>query len=552
MQSQADPVYSELLELELSTVEPSLAGPKRPHDRVPLSQMKSDFQACLGNRIGFKGFGLDPSEHSKSVQFTFEGEQFNLGHGDVVIAAITSCTNTSNPSVMLGAGLLAKKAVEAGLQTRPYIKTSLSPGSGVVTDYLVHSGVQPFLDQLGFSLVGYGCMTCIGNSGELPEAVAAAIQSEDLVAASVLSGNRNFEARIHPLTRASYLASPPLVVAYALAGTVLIDFETQPLGVNREGKQVFLRDIWPTPEEVQACIESHVMPEMFSSAYGKIKDGTERWNAMEAPSSELYEWEEQSTYIHNPPFFKTMEREPEGAQDIVDAYCLLNLGDSVTTDHISPAGNIARNSPAARYLMERGVEPRDFNTYGARRGNDEVMARGTFANVRLTNKLVGQPGPRTLHVPSGDTMDIFDAAIRYQSEGQQLVVLAGAEYGSGSSRDWAAKGPFLQGVRAVIAKSYERIHRSNLVGMGIIPLQFKDGEDAESLGLTGQERFTIALDKDLRPGMEVSVRVDSGVKFTAVARFDTPVELDYFRHGGILQFVLRNLLLEGEAASTSS
>lgn len=551
--SQTEPVYSELLELDLSTVEPSLAGPKRPHDRVPLSQMKTDFQSCLGNRLGFKGFGIAPSEHSKEVRFTFEGEEFKLSHGDVVIAAITSCTNTSNPSVMLGAGLLAKKAVEAGLQkTRPYIKTSLSPGSGVVTEYLAHSGVQPYLDQLGFSLTGYGCMTCIGNSGELPESVATAIQEGDLVAASVLSGNRNFEARIHPLTRASYLASPPLVVAYALAGSVLIDFETEPLGVGSAGQPVFLRDIWPSQEEIQQCIVENVMPEMFSSAYGKIKNGTERWNSMDAPSSELYEWEESSTYIHNPPFFKTMEEQPEEVQDIVDAYCLLNLGDSVTTDHISPAGNIARNSPAARYLMERGVEPRDFNTYGARRGNDEIMARGTFANVRLTNKLVGQPGPKTLHVPSGEVLDIFDAAMRYQEERQQLIVLAGAEYGSGSSRDWAAKGPFLQGVKAVIAKSYERIHRSNLVGMGIIPLQFKDGEDAESLGLTGQERFSIVLDRNLQPGMEVIVRVDGAKEFSAVARFDTPVELDYYRHGGILQFVLRNLLQQSKASAASS
>uniref|UniRef100_A0A8C4NMC1 Cytoplasmic aconitate hydratase n=1 Tax=Eptatretus burgeri TaxID=7764 RepID=A0A8C4NMC1_EPTBU len=540
--STQDPEYSQVVELDLESVVPSISGPKRPQDQVPVDSMKGDFQKCLANKVCFKGFQVSPKKLAATVSFSFEGAEFELHHGSVVIAAITSCTNTSNPSVMLGAGLLAKKAVEAGLTVKPYIKTSLSPGSGVVTDYLKSADVMPALRTLGFELVGYGCMTCIGNSGPLPEAVIQAINQEDLVVCGVLSGNRNFEGRIHPHTRANYLASPPLVIAYAIAGTVNIDFNVEPLGLDRNGEPLFLRDIWPSRKEIEEVERQHVLPAMFMKVYSSIQDGNDNWNSLKAPHGMLYPWDASSTYIKSPPFFHDMTREEPPLQPINKAHVLLYLGDSVTTDHISPAGSIARNSPAARYLQERGISPRDFNTYGARRGNDAVMARGTFANIRLLNKLVGQTGPHTVHLPSGETMSVFEAAERYARDGQPLVVLAGKDYGSGSSRDWAAKGPFLLGVRAVLAQSFERIHRSNLIGMGIIPLEFASGESAETLGLTGRERYTINLPADLRPRMLVTIQIDVGKSFQVTARFDTDVELVYFRHGGILNYMIRQIL----------
>jgi aconitate hydratase len=542
---QKDNTYSSYLELDLDTVEPCISGPKRPHDRVTLKDMKVDWQSCLDNKVGFKGFAVPKDQQDKVVKFTFEGQPAELRHGSVVIAAITSCTNTSNPSVMLGAGLVAKKATELGLKVKPWVKTSLAPGSGVVTKYLLESGLNKYLDQQGFSLVGYGCTTCIGNSGELNEAVSEAIAANDVIAAAVLSGNRNFEGRVHPLTRANYLASPPLVVAYAFAGTVNIDFEKEPIGVGKDGQNVFLRDIWPTNDEVAAVVEQAVLPEMFKSTYKSITEGNDMWNRLEAPEGAQYAWDPKSTYVHNPPFFKTMTKDPPGVRSVKDAYCLLKFGDSITTDHISPAGNISKDSPAAKYLMEHGVERKDFNSYGSRRGNDEVMARGTFANIRIVNKFLGgEVGPKTLYVPSKEKGFIYDIATKYRNEGHDMIILAGAEYGSGSSRDWAAKGPYLQGVKAVIAKSFERIHRSNLVGMGLIPLCFKEGEDAESLGLTGFERFSIEMPdpKDIKPGMDIVVKTDGNKEFTCVLRFDTQVELTYFLHGGILQYVLRQLL----------
>ncbi|KAG0568151.1 hypothetical protein KC19_7G190400 [Ceratodon purpureus] len=540
-----DNTYSAYLELDLDTVEPCISGPKRPHDRVTLKDMKLDWQSCLDNKVGFKGFAIPKDQQDKVVNFTFEGKPAEMRHGSVVIAAITSCTNTSNPSVMLGAGLVAKKATELGLEVKPWVKTSLAPGSGVVTKYLHESGLNKYLDKQGFSVVGYGCTTCIGNSGDLHEDVSEAIASNDIVAAAVLSGNRNFEGRVHPLTRANYLASPPLVVAYAFAGTVNIDFETEPIGVGKDGKNVFLRDIWPSSEEVAEVVASAVLPDMFRSTYKAITEGNTMWNKLESPVGSQYSWDPKSTYVHDPPFFKTMSKDPPGGRSVKDAYCILNFGDSITTDHISPAGNINKDSPAAKYLMERGVDRKDFNSYGSRRGNDEIMARGTFANIRIVNKfLKGEVGPKTVHVPTQEKMFIYDAAMKYKEEGHDTIILAGAEYGSGSSRDWAAKGPFLQGVKAVIAKSFERIHRSNLVGMGLIPLCFKDGEDADSLGLTGFERFTIDMPdlKDVKPGMDITVRTDTKKEFTCVLRFDTQVELTYFSHGGILQYVLRQLL----------
>ncbi|XP_019410628.1 PREDICTED: cytoplasmic aconitate hydratase [Crocodylus porosus] len=539
--SSQDPDFTQVVELDLHTVVPCCSGPKRPQDKVSVSDMKTDFETCLGAKQGFKGFQIAPKHHSDRVKFVYEGSDFEITHGSVVIAAITSCTNTSNPSVMLGAGLLAKKAVNAGLTVKPYIKTSLSPGSGVVTYYLRESGVMPYLSQLGFEVVGYGCMTCIGNSGPLPEPVVEAITQGDLVAVGVLSGNRNFEGRVHPNTRANYLASPPLVIAYAIAGTIRIDFEKEPLGVNAEGKMIFLRDIWPTRDEIQAVERQYVIPGMFKEVYKKIETVNESWNALEAPSDKLYTWNPKSTYIKSPPFFENLTLESPPPKCIVDAYVLLNLGDSVTTDHISPAGNIARNSPAARYLTSRGLTPRDFNSYGSRRGNDDVMARGTFANIRLLNKFINKQGPQTIHFPSGETLDVFDAAERYMQAGQPLIVLTGKEYGSGSSRDWAAKGPFLLGIKAIIAESYERIHRSNLVGMGVIPLQYLPGENAETLGLTGRERYTIIIPEELKPRMNVQIQLDSGKTFQTIMRFDTDVELTYFHNGGILNYMIRKM-----------
>ncbi|KAF2347622.1 Aconitase A/isopropylmalate dehydratase small subunit swivel domain [Trinorchestia longiramus] len=541
--SSQDPVYSQVVELDLSSVVPSMSGPKRPHDRVAVEDMKEDFQRCLTAKVGFKGFGLSEASAQKQVRLSYRGSDYTLSHGSVVIAAITSCTNTSNPSVMLGAGVLARNAVEAGLTVAPYIKTSLSPGSGVVTHYLEHSGVLPSLSALGFDVVGYGCMTCIGNSGPLDDEVHQAIEENELVCAGVLSGNRNFEGRIHSSTRANYLASPLLVIAYAIAGTLNIDFKTQPLGVNKEGRPVYLSEIWPSRSVIREIEEKSVLPAMFQEVYSNITSGSDAWNALPCPETELYPWDDLSTYIKNPPFFQGITRELPAVESVRGARVLLNLPDSVTTDHISPAGSIARNSPAARYLAERKLTPKEFNSYGSRRGNDAVMARGTFANIRLVNKMVGRAAPRTVHQPSKEEMDIFDCAERYRSEGVPVVVLTGKEYGSGSSRDWAAKGPFMLGVRAVIAESYERIHRSNLVGMGILPLQFMDGQSADSLGLSGTEVIDILLPETLVPAMTVTVKVNGGEKeFKALVRFDTEVEVTYYSHGGILHYMVRKLV----------
>jgi len=543
--SQPDPSYTgEIMELDLSTVKSCLAGPKRPHDRVDMDNMQNDFRSCLTNPVGFKGYAIAEDKLGDSSKFTENGEEYELKHGSLVIAAITSCTNTSNPSVMLQSGMLAKNAIERGLKTAPYIKTSLSPGSGVVTRYFEISGVDKYLDQLGFTTAGYGCMTCIGNSGDVSEAVSNAITSSDLVVASVLSGNRNFEGRVHPLTRANYLASPPLVVAYALAGTVDINFEKDPIGNDQSGNPVFLRDIWPTRSEVQQMVSSVVTPSLFKEFYGNTLTRNQRWNNLQAPTGQLFEWSDSSTYIHHPPFFQGMSKDvPSEVSQIKDAACLCLFGDSVTTDHISPAGNIAKTSVAAKFLNSQGVEPKDFNSYGARRGNDEIMARGTFANVRLVNKMVEKPGPMTLHVPSGETLPIYEAAMRYKQSGSPTIVLAGKEYGSGSSRDWAAKGPYLQGIKAVIAQSYERIHRSNLLGMGILPLEFKNGEGAESLGLNGHETFSFEFGGNtLSVGQDVTVTASTGKTFVCKCRLDTEPEVAYYQNGGILRYVLRKLL----------
>ncbi|XP_077598295.1 cytoplasmic aconitate hydratase [Stigmatopora nigra] len=536
-----DPDFSQVVELDLSTVVPCCSGPKRPQDRIALSDMKQDFESCLGAKQGFKGFAVAPDSHKTTIPFHFDGKEYTLSHGSVVIAAITSCTNTSNPSVMLGAGLLAKKAIEKGLNVKPYIKTSLSPGSGVVTSYLKESGVMDFLSQLGFDVVGYGCMTCIGNSGPLPEPVVDAITQGDLVAAGVLSGNRNFEGRVHPNTRANYLASPPLVIAYAIAGTVKIDFESDPIGINSEGQAVFLKDIWPTREEIQREEAKFVIPSMFREVYEKIEKVNDKWNSLLAPSDKLYPWDSSSTYIKSPPFFDGLTMELNAPRSIDGAYVLLNLGDSVTTDHISPAGNITRSSAAARYLSSREVSPRDFNSYGSRRGNDAVMARGTFANIRLFNKFLNKQAPKTIYLPTEEIMDVFDAAQKYNESGVPLMILAGKEYGSGSSRDWAAKGPLLLGIKAVLAESYERIHRSNLVGMGIIPLEYLSGDTADSLGLTGRERYHVTIPDSISTRMIVPITLDTGKTFNVRMRFDTDVELEYFQNGGILNYMIRKM-----------
>jgi aconitate hydratase len=572
-----EPEYSQVVELDLASVEPSLAGPRRPQDRVPLAEAKDAFLDSLSSFGHGYGNGTidksvedsfpasDPASFQEAGPHTIEpdlaqvatatrphlhvataeldGEELELQDGSVVIAAITSCTNTSNPQVMLGAALLAKKAVERGLQRKPWVKSSLAPGSRVVTDYYDKAGLTPYLEQLGFNTVGYGCTTCIGNSGPLPEPISAAVEEGDLVVCSVLSGNRNFEARIHPEVKANYLASPPLVVAYALVGRMDVDLETEPLGQGSDGEDVFLRDLWPTNEEIDQAVAAAVDGGMFRKQYADVFTGDERWRALPIPEGDLYDWSEESTYIRRPPFFEGMPREPEPLPDVENARCLVSLGDSVTTDHISPAGSIKPESPAGEWLIEHGVEPKFFNSYGARRGNHEVMVRGTFANVRLKNLLVpGSEGTWTVHVPSGEEMTIYAAAERYQAEGTPLIVLAGKEYGSGSSRDWAAKGPDLLGVRAVIAESYERIHRSNLLMCGIVPLQFMDGESLETLGLNGREQFSIT---GLENGeaSEALVTAD-GVEFRARVRLETPKEREYLRHGGILQYVLRRFLAE--------
>jgi aconitate hydratase len=528
-------------------IEPSLAGPKRPHDRVALGAMKSAFLQALTAPVKERGFGLSPEETSRKVVVQLNGGRTEIGHGAVVIAAITSCTNTSNPSVLLAAGLLARKAVARGLTVPPYVKTSLAPGSKVVTEYLTKTGLLGDLEKLGFHVVGYGCTTCIGNSGPLPAAVTKAVSDGKLVAAAVLSGNRNFEGRISPDVKANYLASPPLVVAYALAGRTDVDLTSEPIGTGSDGKPVRLADIWPSQKEV-ADLEATIGGEMFAASYGNVFDGNPMWNGIGGVEGDLYGFKEESTYLQDPPFFEGLTLDPKPLTDIRDARVLAVLGDSVTTDHIAPAGDIAENSPAGRFLKARGVEKKDFNTYGARRGNDRIMARATFANIRLKNLMLpGVEGGVTIHLPSGDRMDIFDAAERYKKEGVPLVVIAGKEYGSGSSRDWAAKGPMLQGVRAVIVESFERIHRSNLIGMGVLPLQFKPGQNAESLGLTGKERITIrGISGALTPRQDVTVDVErpDGTKtsFATTMRIDTPVEINYYRNGGILQTVLRKML----------
>jgi aconitate hydratase len=555
-----DPVYSEAIELDLSTVEPSLAGPRRPQDRVSLKDAKNGFLSALGGlQAAIKKPAESPSTIRAKAAMTAEGgvavvepppaapEQHLVDDGAVVIAAITSCTNTSNPSVMIGAGLLAKKAVERGLKSKPWVKTSLAPGSKVVTEYLLKAGLTPYLEQLGFHLVGYGCTTCIGNSGPLPDEVSAEIDARNLVVAAVLSGNRNFEGRIQQQVRANYLASPPLVVAYALAGRMTVDLTTEPLGVGTDGALVYLRDVWPTEREIQETMLRAVTAEMFRTQYADVFSGDERWKSLPVPTGDRFVWDPQSTYIRNPPFFADITMETAPLRDITGARVLALLGDSITTDHISPAGSIKKDSPAGKYLIAHGVDPHDFNSYGARRGNHEVMMRGTFANIRLRNQLApGTEGGWTTYQPGGEVMAIYDAAMKYKDAGVPLVILAGKEYGSGSSRDWAAKGTLLLGVKVVIAESFERIHRSNLVNMGVLPLQFESGQNAATLGLTGREQYEIAgLAEGLKPGVLVTVRArgDEGktIEFRGIARIDTPEELVAFRHGGILPYVLRQL-----------
>ena len=579
------PEYSQVIELDLGDVEPSLAGPRRPQDRVPLTEAKSSFLESLSSfgvpyrngspdkEIADTFPASDPAStgapghespreteeekhpepvavvlaepEQSAVPVSMGGETFDLEHGSVVIAAITSCTNTSNPSVMVAAGLLAQNAVERGLARKPWVKSSLAPGSKVVTEYYDKAGLTPFLEALGFHTVGYGCTTCIGNSGPLPPEISEAVEQGDLVVCSVLSGNRNFEARIHPEVKANYLASPPLVVAYALAGRLDVDLTTEPIGQDQEGNDVFLRDLWPSPEQVKETIGRAISVEMYQRTYADVFTGDEHWAALDVPEGDIFAWDPDSTYVRKPPYFDGMSQEPGTVEDVAGARCLVMVGDSVTTDHISPAGAIRPDSPAGKYLIDHGVERKDFNSYGSRRGNHEVMVRGTFANVRLRNLLVeGSEGTWTAHLPDGEEMTIFDAAMRYHEEGVPLVVLAGKEYGSGSSRDWAAKGPNLLGVRAVIAETYERIHRSNLIGMGIVPLQYPDGESAESLGLTGREEFAVeGLENGEASEVQVTAKPDDGepVVFTARVRLDTPRERDYLRHGGILLYALRKL-----------
>ena len=559
-----DPLFSDSLELDLGIVEPSLAGPKRPQDRVPLSKAKTMYRDALrgelaklgapaaaaqaqGAASGAVATADDDQSAQEAIKVEYEGQTFTLRHGAVVIAAITSCTNTSNPSVMLAAGLLARNAVRKGLQRKPWVKTSLAPGSKVVTDYLRQAGLQEYLDKIGFQLVGYGCTTCIGNSGPLPEPIAQAIESNKLVTAAVLSGNRNFEGRVNPLTRFNYLASPPLVVAYALAGRMDLDLTREPLGVGKEGP-VFLRDVWPTPQEVHDEILRSVKSEFFKTQYADVFNGDEQWRSLDVPEGETYTWDEQSTYVKNPPYFEGMTMEPPGVRQITGARALAVLGDSITTDHISPAGNIPASSPAGKWLVAHGVEKKHFNSYGSRRGNHEVMVRGTFANIRLRNEMApGTEGGWTTTEPGGPATSIYDAAMAYQKTNTPLIIIAGKEYGTGSSRDWAAKGTVLLGVRAVIAESFERIHRSNLIGMGVLPLELTNDDTRQSLGLTGFETFeVVGLGGDLKPGATLTVRAtgrDGATKdFRARARIDTPEEMNYYKNGGILPYVLRQLV----------
>jgi aconitate hydratase len=536
----SDPVYSDTLGLDLKEVVPALAGPKRPQDRINLPDVKKNFLATLG-------------EEQRCTKVGVNGDSFELKDGSVVIAAITSCTNTSNPSVMLAAGLLAKKAVERGLKSKPWVKTSLAPGSKVVMDYYEDAGLLPYLEALGFNLVGFGCTTCIGNSGPLPERVAAAVSKEKLVVAAVLSGNRNFEGRINPLVRANYLASPPLVVAYALAGSMDIDLTREPLGLDQNGKKVYLQDLWPTNEEVEAVVRKSVRSEMFQKQYSAVFEGDQNWRSIKVPIGDIFEWDAASTYIKKPPYFDEMRDPATSVKDFSGMRVLAMLGDSVTTDHISPAGNIPADSPAGKYLIEHGVKPADFNSYGARRGNHEVMVRGTLANIRLRNLLaLGTEGGWTTHIPSNEKMFIYDAAMRYAEEGTPLMIIAGKEYGSGSSRDWAAKGVLLLGVRAAIAESFERIHRSNLVGMGVLPLQFLPGVSRDSLGLTGFETYEVTGVAEgiagSKKALVTATAKDGGQKkFEATIRIDTPQEIEYYRNGGILPYVLRQVVAQASA-----
>ncbi|GAB5572078.1 cytoplasmic aconitate hydratase [Prionailurus iriomotensis] len=594
--NSGEPEYSQVIQINLNSIVPSVSGPKRPQDRVAVADMKRDFQACLNEKVGFKGFQIAAEKQNDTVCIQYEGSEFRLCHGSVVVAAVISCTNNCNPSVMLAAGLLAKKAVDAGLRVNPYIRTSLSPGSGMVTHYLSSSGVLPYLSKLKFAgqtpgtrqrvgcqevggvvsgslkggktnvrpsngwfeewhrvcivsargrfeIVGYGCSTCVGNTAPLSEAVLNAIKQGDLVTCGVLSGNRHFEGRLCDCVRANYLASPPLVVAYAIAGTVNIDFQTEPLGTDATGRNIYLQDIWPSREEVHQMEEERVILPMFKTLKEKIEVGNKRWNCLEAPDSTLFPWDSKSTYIRCPSFFDKLTKEPAALQPIENAHVLLYLGDSVTTDHISPAGSIARSSSAAKYLTHRGclfcLTPREFNSYGARRGNDAVMTRGTFANIKLFNKFIGKPAPKTVHFPSGQTLDVFEAAELYQKEGVPLIILAGKKYGSGNSRDWAAKGPYLLGVKAVLAESYEKIHKDHLIGVGIAPLQFLPGENADSLGLSGRETFSLTFPEELSPGVTLNIKTSTGKVFGVIASFENDVEVTLYKHGGLLNFVAR-------------
>lgn len=545
-----EPVYTEIIELDLSTVETALSGPKRPQDLIPLGKMKEEFIKSVTAPLGNHGHGLTKKEFEKKVEVSLsDGRKATMETGAVVIASITSCTNTSNPSVMLGAGLLAKKAVEKGLKVPAYVKTSLAPGSKVVREYLEAAGLLPYLAALGFHIVGYGCATCIGNSGPLLPEITQAISDNDLLVTSVLSGNRNFEGRIHSLVKANYLASPPLVVAYALAGTTNIDLTSDPIGLDKEGKKVYLKDIWPSSEEILRAVMDYVQPEMFKKEYSLVYENNELWNEIKINEGSLYEFDKESTYIRKPPFFEQLSMEPEDLKPLKGLRVIASLGDSVTTDHISPAGAIGKNTPAGRYLMDHGIEPKDFNTYGSRRGNHEVMMRGTFANIRIRNRLAGGiEGGYTTYLPTGELMSIYEACMKYKEDDTGLVVLAGKDYGMGSSRDWAAKGPSLLGVKAVIAESFERIHRSNLVMMGVLPLQFMEGESADSLGFSGKETIDIIIGDNIKPGdlAEVVARSDEGstIRFKAKIRFESLVDMEYYRHGGILQMVLRQKMAQ--------
>ncbi|HEY4553024.1 MAG TPA: aconitate hydratase AcnA, partial [Bacillaceae bacterium] len=545
-----DPVYKDIVEIDLSEIEANLSGPKRPQDLIPLSQMQKAFREALRAPAGNQGFGLEPAEMTKEVTVNFDnGDEATMKTGALAIAAITSCTNTSNPYVMLGAGLLAKKAVEKGLQVPKYVKTSLAPGSKVVTGYLRDAGLMPYLSELGFDLVGYGCTTCIGNSGPLKDEIEKAIMESDLLVTSILSGNRNFEGRIHPLVRGNYLASPPLVVAYALAGTVDIDLNNDPLGKDKDGNDVYMKDIWPTKEEVVEVVQKTVTPDLFRKEYEHVFDDNKRWNEIKTSNEPLYSWDEDSTYIQNPPFFESLSTELETIRPLDNLRVVGKFGDSVTTDHISPAGAIGKDTPAGKYLLENGVQPREFNSYGSRRGNHEVMMRGTFANIRIRNQIApGTEGGFSTYWPTGEVSSIYDTCMKYKEDGTGLVVLAGKDYGMGSSRDWAAKGTFLLGIKTVIAESFERIHRSNLALMGVLPLQFKKGENADILGLTGKEVINVHIDENLKPRDIVKVTAigEDGSKkeFEVLVRFDSDVEIDYYRNGGILPMVLRGKLAE--------